>query len=165
MVLLLLLTFAIIMTAAIVQGVDSSSCSSSPYSASSPPSESASTQVIECFCTNLDIQTIINSSSVQSLCSSYLLSSSLRYLLLYLSAVVIIVVNLLLRFFLKKSVIFSRYASVGQQTLSGVLKIFSAMFVNTAIITMIMHADIFGFVPTLSFSNVVPQLHEMLVNQ
>ena len=153
------------MTAAIVQGVDPSSCPSSSYTVSSPPLASASSQVLECFCTNLDIQTIINSSSIQTLCSDYLLSSSLRYLLLYMSAIVIIVVNLLLRFFIRKSVIFTRYASVGQQTLSGVLKIFSAMFVNTAIVTMIMHADIFGFIPTVSFSNVVPQLHEMLVSQ
>jgi hypothetical protein len=155
------------MAAAIVQGVNPNSCniSSNDFSASNPPPSDSSDQVIECYCSNLTIQNILNSSSLQSLCSSYLVSSSLRHLLLYLSAIVIIIVNLILRLLLKKSVVFSRYPSVGKQTSAGVIKIFFAMFINTAIVPMIMHADIFGFIPTVSFSNIVPPLHDLLQQQ
>ena len=157
---LIFMTFLIVMGATIVQGINPSLCDSINTDFSTLDQ---SNQVsVDCFCATLDWQSLINNGQYRSLCYSYMVKASIRYGLSIASGFVIVFVNFLLKTILIFLGKFERYESITEETLSTLTKNFVSMFINTAIITLIMHANIFGFIPAVSLSNIVPQLHGML---
>jgi hypothetical protein len=77
------------------------------------------------------------------------------------SGFVIIIVNDLLKWVLKILGRYERYQTVTAETKSTVLKIFLALFCNTALITLLLNGNIFGFIPAIAISNPIPPLHEL----
>lgn len=74
------------------------------------------------------------------------------------SAFVIIIVNSLLNTFIEKIQGFIRYSSLSRELSGTMIKQFTAVFINTALITLLLKANIFGFIPAKYLSSVVPQL-------
>ena len=55
-----------------------------------------------------------------------------------------------------------RYSTVTKETGSSTKKIFYAMFFNTALITLIINARIYDFIPSLEISKIIPALHDYM---
>lgn len=149
------------MGATIVQGIDPSVCSTQ-QSITYDQLDTNNEVQVDCYCSNLDWKSLINDSSSRSLCYSYMVKAAVRYSLSIASGFVIVFVNFLLKVILIKLGKFERYETITKETFSSLAKIFVAMFINTAIITVLMHANIFGFIPAVSLSNIIPQLHNLL---
>ena len=159
-VVLIFMTFLIVMGATIVQGINPSLCDSKTINFSNLDTNNE--LMVDCFCSNLDWKTFINNSEERSLCYSYMIKATVRYGLSIASGFVIVFVNYLLKTILIFLGKYERYGSITEETFSSLTKIFVAMFINTAIITLVMHANIFGFIPAVSLSNIIPQLHGIL---
>ena len=148
------------MGATIVQGINPSVCptTSITYTQLNKNDE----VMLNCYCSTLDWKTLLTDSDNRSTCYTYMVKASIRYSLSIASGFVIVFVNFLLKVILIKLGRFERYETLTEETFSSLTKIFVSMFINTAIITLIMHADIFGFIPAVSLSNIIPQLHGLL---
>lgn len=151
------------MGATLVQGTDPSICPTVETSYSNL--DQSNSLLVDCFCSNLDWKTLINEETHRALCYSYMIKAGFRYGLSIASGLVIVFVNFLLKYILIKLGKYERFETITQETFSSLSKIFVAMFINTAIISVIMHANIFGFIPAVSLSNIVPQLHGILAEK
>lgn len=149
------------MGATIVQGIDPSLCDSQQKVSYNDLNTNNELQV-NCFCANLDWKSLIQEENNRSLCYTYMVKASIRYSLSIASGFVIVFVNFLLKVILIKLGKYERYETITKETFSSLAKIFIAMFINTAIISLVMHANIFGFIPAVSLSNIIPQLHTIL---
>jgi len=63
------------------------------------------------------------------------------------TAFIIVIVNFLLKIVLKALGSFSRYKTITEEVSGTMFKLFYALFTNTALIALILQADIFGFAP------------------
>ena len=71
------------------------------------------------------------------------------------------IVNFLLKVLLRKMGSFSKYPTITKETLGVTLYLFISMFINTALITLLFSADIFGFVPAVTISEPIPPLKDL----
>ena len=55
-----------------------------------------------------------------------------------------------------------RFKSITAEAYSTTFRIFIAMFINTAIITLIVNANLEGFIPAVTLSNIIPPLHDYM---
>ena len=157
---LIFITFLIVMGATIVQGINPGLCDNANVDFSNLDTNNA--VMVDCYCSTLDWKSMLNDGNERSLCYSYMIKSAVRYALSIASGFVIVFVNYLLKTILIYLGKYERYGSITEETFSSLTKIFVAMFINTAIITLVMHANIFGFIPAVSLSNIIPQLHGLL---
>jgi hypothetical protein len=100
---------------------------------------------------------------------------ALNLTLTVVSAFIILIVNTMLKLILKyfgkferfsliinlfnvlqNIFLFNRYKTITVETTETVGRIFISMFFNTAIITLIMNANIYGFIPTVAISKALP---------
>lgn len=56
---------------------------------------------------------------------------------------------------------FAKYFTVTQETLGIMTYLFVSMFVNTALLTLLFSADIYGFVPVVTISSPIPPLKDL----
>jgi len=86
----------------------------------------------------------------------------LKYLytttLTIVSGVIVAIVNKLLVIILAQLGNFSRYATITLRTVGITLTVFIAMFVNTALITILLNGEIYGFNLSKYIANIVPPL-------
>lgn len=95
------------------------------------------------------------------MCFSTYLRTIWNYVLNVATAIVIVFVNYFLKLILKALSKFSRYYTVTSEISGTTIKLFFAMFVNTALITLVLHGDIFGFKPALYISEPIPPLKSL----
>ena len=57
---------------------------------------------------------------------------------------------------------FLRFKSATSEAYSTTYRIFLAMFINTAIITLIVNANFEDFIPAITISNIIPPLHDYM---
>ena len=55
---------------------------------------------------------------------------------------------------------FERYPTITKETTNTVTKIFIALFANTALVTLIIHGNIFGFIPAIEITYPIPSLYD-----
>lgn len=76
-------------------------------------------------------------------------------------ALVVVFVNFILRILLKKLGRFSKYPTITSETLGTTINLFIAMFINTAIITLLFSADIYSFKPSVIIASPIPPLKDI----
>lgn len=101
----------------------------------------------DCFCSKLSYVDLFDSSSSfqYDLCYDYRVSMGLSYGVLIGSAVLISLSNNILKITLVKLSKFERYTSLSHQAASFATKLFFATVINTAFVTLLYKADLFGF--------------------
>lgn len=109
--------------------------------------------VVNCYCLSLSFDTIYKDSELTELCSDTLKEYFFNIGFSIATAVIISVVNNILQVVIKKLSNFSRYKTVTQETLSSMTKLFVAMFINSALIALLLSANIYAFIPAKEFSS------------
>lgn len=71
---------------------------------------------------------------------------------------VIVAVNYILKIVLRALGNFQKYPTITAQTMGTTMNLFFAMFINTAIITLLLQANIYGFKPAIVVSAPIPPL-------
>jgi len=76
--------------------------------------------------------------------------------LIFVIGIVITMVNFALSYLIQRFTRFCRYETVAQELTSQFTKMFIAQFINTAVIQLIIQADIFGFRPINYVTSIIP---------
>jgi len=74
---------------------------------------------------------------------------------------VVMIVNYLLKVLLRKMGNFSKYPTITAETLGITIYLFISMFINTALITLLFSADIYGFIPAVTIAEPIPPLKDL----
>ena len=106
----------------------------------------------KCLCALAPISDISNNLDIRNICWDAYVENALRIFFSVIGAFVIIIVNTILRIVLKKLGKFERYTSLTKEATSTAFRIFAAMFFNTAILTILMHGNIFGVVVAIEIT-------------
>lgn len=114
--------------------------------------------VKDCYCKQQSITDIKNDSQIYHLCFETYVKSVWNIILSILTGCVIIIVNFILKIILKKLSKFSRYSTVTQEISGTTIKLFIAIFVNTALITLIVKP----LTPRLLNSSSAPSKYTLL---
>ena len=106
--------------------------------------------------------TIIDNEQINKICYDWLVKAIWNLILIVGSALIILLVNTFLKILLRKLGKYERYPTVTKEVSSSTMKIFRAMFINTAIITLLIHAKIGDFVLSIEISNIIPPLKDYM---
>ncbi|CAD8057214.1 unnamed protein product [Paramecium sonneborni] len=115
-------------------------------------------QIQQCFCMNLSLTTLY--ADYFDYCYDIIYQYTGIQALQIASAFVILIVNSLLQLLIKSIVKFERYQSLSKKLSGTLTKLFISLFVNTALITLILKANIYGFQLSYYLSSPIPPLQQ-----
>ncbi|EGR28597.1 hypothetical protein IMG5_172090 [Ichthyophthirius multifiliis] len=119
------------------------------------------TTITKCFCIQQDITDIAQDTSLRNFCWNQYTQHLFTMALIILSSFIIIFVNILLRIIVKKLSKYLRFPTFSQESSVTAVLLFICTFINTAIIVLILQADIFGFILSIFITNPIPPLKEL----
>lgn len=110
---------------------------------------------VYCFCKLQDWYKLTTDSDYRNLCDTYIQKVSTTGAVRFLASIGIVFVNIMLRIIITLLTQFERISTVTKTRLSVMTKVFIAMFVNTALITLFVNADFqsLWFVQRLAFKD------------
>jgi hypothetical protein len=94
-----------------------------------------------CFCKQQNFIKFAENSDIADLCQDYLKKQSLLSLYRFLGSAGVIFINLVLKFIMAKLSAFERTSTETKQKLQTMTRVFIALFINTAILTLLSNAD------------------------
>ncbi|CAD8138517.1 unnamed protein product [Paramecium octaurelia] len=160
---LMIITFFIVFAINVVSKYSPEDCEIRDYTyentqkwISEATTASDKTQIQQCFCMNLSLTTLY--ADYFNYCSDIVYQYTGIQALQIVSAFVILIVNSLLQLLIKSIVIFERYQSLSKKLSGTLTKLFISLFVNTALITLILKANIYGFKLSYYLSSPIPPL-------
>ncbi|CAG9311615.1 unnamed protein product [Blepharisma stoltei] len=108
---------------------------------------------IYCYCKQQNWYKLFSDSDLNSYCTDYIEKVSLTSSVRFLSSIGIVFINTILRIMLTKLTKFERISTVSGMRMSMMSKVFIAMFINTALITLLVNANFqsLWFVQRLAF--------------
>ncbi|KAL4509992.1 hypothetical protein ABPG72_010185 [Tetrahymena utriculariae] len=160
-IIVMIITFAVIIIANIATPQNSDDCPQQTISFSDASKSSLYTQ---CYCTSVSFSQMTSDSSLQNLCWDVWVKYATTYALTIVTGLVVLIVNFLLRLTIQALGKFNRYKTITKYTTSMTSKLFLAFFVNTALITLFLQANIYGFVPAITFSKPIPAISNLQDN-
>lgn len=99
-----------------------------------------------------------DNNDIRTLCWDTWVSFATTKALMIVTGIVIVIVNFILQLAIDKLGKYNRYNTVTKFSMSNTTKLFLAIFINTAIITLVLQASIYGFKPAVTFSSPIPAL-------
>lgn len=145
-------TIILVFAANLSKPTSSQDCPVTKFTRAEATANGASDYTINCYCLSLSLDTIYNDAELKTLCTDTIKEYFFTIGFSIAIAVAISLVNFLLKIVINALSSFSRYRTVTNQTLSSMTKLFVAMFVNSAIISLLLSANIYSFVPAREFS-------------
>ncbi|CAD8150635.1 unnamed protein product [Paramecium pentaurelia] len=160
---LMIITFFIVFAINVVSKYSPEDCEIRDYTyentqqwISQASTASEKSQIQQCFCMNLSLTTLY--ADYFDYCSDIIYQYTGIQALQIASAFVILIVNSLLQLLIKSIVTFERYQSLSKKLSGTLTKLFISLFVNTALITLILKANIYGFKLSYYLSSPIPPL-------
>jgi hypothetical protein len=107
-----------------------------------------------CYCLDQTLSDLIDKSSLRDLCDDYIQKSSKIVGIKFATAVGVVLINFILKLLLVLMSKFERPSTKGREQLKIMMKVFVAMFINTAIVNLMVTSDLqeLWFVEYLPFS-------------
>jgi len=156
----MILTLAIVFIANVVKPTTNQECPIFDITRSEATDPDASEYIVNCYCLKQSIDKIYSDSELNSLCSDTLVDYFLTIGFSIGTALTVIIVNSLLKAVIQALSSFSRYKNLTQQVLSTTEKLFISMYINSAIISTLLTADIYGVSPAKEISDQIFQYLE-----
>ena len=97
-----------------------------------------------CYCKQLTIYDLAKSSDVISFCRQYLEVQSLIAMSKFMGSAGVIIINLILKVILTRLSVFERTSTETKQRVQTMTRVFIALFINTAILTLLANANLQG---------------------
>lgn len=99
------------------------------------------TKEIFCYCKQQNIYKFADDQDVSEFCKDYLQKQTLLNTIRFLGSSGVIFINLILKFIMAKLSAFERTSTESKQKLQTMTRVFIALFINTAILTLLANAD------------------------
>lgn len=99
---------------------------------------------IYCYCEQQNFYDLGKNSKKFEFCQDYFMASSLIALSKFMGSAGVIIINLVLKVILTKLSVFERTSTETKQKVQTMTRVFIALFINTAILTLLANADLRG---------------------
>ncbi|KAL4463408.1 hypothetical protein ABPG72_017129 [Tetrahymena utriculariae] len=114
-----------------------------------------------CYCTTVSIKEMLSNSQIENYCWNTYLSYVEVQALTIATSSAIVIVNAILVGIIKKLSNFLRFPNVTTDTTTSTIILFICVFINTAILTLLLQSDIFGFITAVYFTSPIPPLKDL----
>ena len=156
----MIFTFCMIMIANIVKPTNPQRCPLESVTFQQAQ-ETSDQEIIDCYCKDYSFTEILGDNEKKDLCWQTYLQLSYTYLLIALTGMVVVIVNWLLKLIIMRLARFMRYATFTLEISQSTINLTFAMFINTAIITLLLQAKIGETAPAIYIAEPIPQLKEL----
>lgn len=117
--------------------------------------------MIDCYCKNYSFTQILSDDQLKSFCWKTYTNLAYTYLIVVLTGIVVSIVNWFLKEIITRLARFMRYPTFTRELSQSTINLTFAMFINTAIITLLLQAQIGTTVPAIYIASPIPKLKDL----